>query len=203
VVPVRLSRPSAEVVRVSVESGDASARAGSGDYVPLASRELVFAPGETEASVVVEVAGDGVVEPDEWLAVKLSRPVGATLADGVGQVSIVDDDVARWVYVRDAVVTEPGSGSVEVGVVVELSDPSPVPVSVRVVTANGSAVAGRDFEAVAVDVRFEPGETVAVVGVPVRADQVAEGDEGFVVRLTKPKGALLGDSSARITVLGA
>jgi large repetitive protein len=71
-------------------SADASATAGS-DYTS-ASGSLTFAPGETTASVQVEVLGDAIDESDEQFALTLSNPVGATLTDADGTATVADDD---------------------------------------------------------------------------------------------------------------
>jgi hypothetical protein len=81
--------------RVSVSTrnatSDGAATAGS-DYTP-ASGTIMFAPGQTIKAIVVTVAGDDAVEPDETLTLTLSAPINATLADGTATGTIVNDDV--------------------------------------------------------------------------------------------------------------
>jgi hypothetical protein len=52
----------------------------------------VFAPGVTSLSVAVVVNGDTVDESDETLFVNLSGVINASIADGQGRGTIIDDD---------------------------------------------------------------------------------------------------------------
>ena len=79
-VPITLSTPSASTVSVSVATADGTARTPD-DYVSIPPTTVTIAPGECSADVSVSVVGDGVSEKSEKFAVKLSAPVGATLAD--------------------------------------------------------------------------------------------------------------------------
>ncbi|MYH96722.1 MAG: hypothetical protein F4129_09460 [Acidimicrobiia bacterium] len=56
------------------------------------SGTLVFAPGETEQSGEVWLNEDSYAEADETFLVKLSDPTGAAIADGVGLMTIIDND---------------------------------------------------------------------------------------------------------------
>jgi len=53
---------------------------------------LHFAKNQASAQVTVLVKGDTLVEPDETFFVNLSSPSGATISDGQGQGTIVNDD---------------------------------------------------------------------------------------------------------------
>jgi chitinase len=87
---VTLSAPSANTVTVNYATQDLTATAGS-DYVTT-SGTLSFAPGVTTQTFEVTLRGDTALEPDETLAVRLSRPNYATLADDLGVGTIVNDD---------------------------------------------------------------------------------------------------------------
>jgi hypothetical protein len=63
------------------------------DFAP-ASGTLTFPPGTTSRTVTVDVLGDPNVEPDETFTLDLSGPFNATIADGQGLGTIVDDDGA-------------------------------------------------------------------------------------------------------------
>jgi hypothetical protein len=90
VFTVSLVSASATPVTVDFATADGTA-AAPGDYVS-ASGTLTFAPGETTKTISISVNGDLLVEPDESFFVDLSNPVGATIADGQGQGTIVNDD---------------------------------------------------------------------------------------------------------------
>jgi Calx-beta domain len=86
---VTLSAPSAFPVSVDYATVDGSA--GPDDYTPTAGT-LTVEPGELDGAVAVQVLGDHVVEPDETFTLELSDPDGATVADGSGLGTIVNDD---------------------------------------------------------------------------------------------------------------
>jgi uncharacterized repeat protein (TIGR01451 family) len=87
---VTLSSASLSVVTVNYATSNGTATA-PGDYT-AASGTLTFSPGDTSKTVTVAVVGDTVPEPDETFTVGLSTPSGATIADGSGLGTIVDDD---------------------------------------------------------------------------------------------------------------
>jgi tetratricopeptide (TPR) repeat protein len=63
--------------------------------VAVAATVLTFAAGETSKPVTVLVNGDLTVEPNETFTVNLSGPSGATIADGTGVGTIVNDDIVQ------------------------------------------------------------------------------------------------------------
>ena len=89
VLPVTLSTSSASPVTVDYATADGSA--GAGDYNP-ASGTLTFAPGELSHGVTVSVVGDTTFEADEFFFANLSNASGATILDGQGVGTIVNDD---------------------------------------------------------------------------------------------------------------
>lgn len=87
---VKLSAASGKGVTVNYATANGTA-SSSGDYVAK-SGTLSFAAGQTTATIVVQVRGDLLKEANETFFVNLSAPVNATLADGQGQVTILNDD---------------------------------------------------------------------------------------------------------------
>jgi hypothetical protein len=90
VIPVSLVGTSSSTVRVDYQTADGTATEGA-DYLSMAG-QLVFSSGETEELVPVPVLGDTAVELDETFTLNLSSPVNATIQDGVGEGTILDDD---------------------------------------------------------------------------------------------------------------
>ncbi len=90
-VPVTLSSSETNPVNVQVATADGTATIANSDYAAL-STTIVFAPGQTTRFVTVSVVGDTTLEPPETFFVNLSNPEGATIADGQGVVTIVNDD---------------------------------------------------------------------------------------------------------------
>ncbi len=87
---VTLSPAGPATVTVRYATVNGSALAGS-DYT-AASGVLTFMPGQTSKTLTVNLRGDTGVEPDGTFTVKLSAPTGATLRDGQGLGTILNDD---------------------------------------------------------------------------------------------------------------
>jgi hypothetical protein len=87
---VTLSSPAISTVTVSYGTSDGTATA-PGDYT-AGSGTVTFSAGDTSKTISVAVVGDTVPEPNETFSVDLSLPSGATIADGHGVGTIVDDD---------------------------------------------------------------------------------------------------------------
>jgi hypothetical protein len=73
-------------------------------------------------------------------------------------------------------------------------------VTVSYATANGTATAGSDYTASTGSVTIPIGATTASVTVAVMGDSVYEPDETFVVNLSSPLNAVLGDAQAQGTI---
>ena len=102
--------------------------------------------------------------------------------------------------VADAEVEE-GAGAT-LAFAVTLSRASSTDVSVDYATVNGSAEAGKDYEATSGVLRFQPGDTEKTVSVPILDDSEDEGDETLTLILTDPTGgnAFLADDTATGTI---
>jgi glucose/arabinose dehydrogenase len=87
---VLLAPVSGRTVTVGYATADGTATAGT-DYTAAAG-SLSFPPGVTQQTVSVGVLGDALLEGDEVFSLDLASPVNATLADGQGTGSILDDD---------------------------------------------------------------------------------------------------------------
>ncbi|MEO8461343.1 MAG: choice-of-anchor U domain-containing protein, partial [Dokdonella sp.] len=91
---VSLSNPSSQAISVIATSADGTATLADMDYVQLPPTLVSFAAGQTSMPVVVSVNGDTTVESDENFFVNLSAPVNATILEGQGIGTIINDDVA-------------------------------------------------------------------------------------------------------------
>jgi subtilisin family serine protease/subtilisin-like proprotein convertase family protein/DNA-binding cell septation regulator SpoVG len=193
---VRLSNPIAQSVTVDFSTSDGSASAGS-DY-DFASGTLTFAPGEVVKTITVPVRGDTLDEPDETFSVTLANPVNATISDGEGVATILNDELA--VSIADLSVIEGNSGSVTVMFAVSLSQPSEHGVTVQYATAPGTAAVTADYTTTSGSVTFAPGETLKLIPVVVKGDTRFERDETFFVNITAT-GAFVIDSQAVGTIV--
>lgn len=67
---------------------------------------LTFAPGVISANITVPVINDNNVEPNEYFDVELSGAINATIADGLGRVTIVDGSVTTMAKPSGALQSE-------------------------------------------------------------------------------------------------
>jgi hypothetical protein len=91
VFTVTLAAASDLPVTVNFATADGTATTADKDYV-AASGTLTFKPGEVTKTITVKVVGDRKRESDETFLVNLSGAVGATLIDGQGLGTILNDD---------------------------------------------------------------------------------------------------------------
>jgi ribosomal protein L24E len=80
---------------------------------------------------------------------------------------------------------------------VSLAVPQNNTATVQWATADGTAVAGQDYEAASGTVSFAAGETVKTIAVKVLGDYDREGDEDFFVRLSNPVNGVLPSAPGR------
>src|SRR6185436_17919982 len=190
-VPIRLSAASGLVVTVAFTTADGTATSPA-DYLSAAGTATIPA-GATQHMVTLQVRGDGVDEPDESFELRLSTATNATIADGAGSVTIIDDDAPVRISIGDAAaVVEGDTGTRPATFTVTLTPASLSEVRVHYETATGTAGAA-DFTATSGELVFPAGTTTKTLDVPVVGDLLLENDETFEVRLSQPVGADLGD----------
>lgn len=91
-VTIRLSAASTTAITVTIGVTGGTATSGT-DYRVAAPMVITFAPGQTTATYTVTVNGDKTKEADETVLVSLSNvSAGATIADGEGVITILNDD---------------------------------------------------------------------------------------------------------------
>ena len=195
---VSLSAASGQDVSVNVATADDTATAGA-DYTAVSSTTITIPAGSTSVTVPVTILDDALDEADETYFVNLSNPVNATIADGQGLGTIVDDEGAVSISIDDASVDE-GAGSATF--TVSLSAASGVDVSVTVATADDTATAGADYTAVAPTVVTIPaGSTSATFSVSILEDVLDEVDETYFVNLSNPVNASISDGQGLGTIV--
>jgi hypothetical protein len=97
-------------------------------------------------------------------------------------------------------VAEGNRGTKVAVFVITMSVPTTRAVTVRFATADGTAVAGRDYLARGGRVTFAPGETTKRIGVAVRGDRAVEGHETFRLALSAAVNATAGQARATGTI---
>jgi glucose/arabinose dehydrogenase len=205
VVPITMSSPVGSPVTVQVNSADQSATLAGQDYYAL-NTTVTIPAGATVGYAYVGVRGDTVAEPTETLAVNLSNPTNATVADGQGIVTILDDDpppasALPYLTIGDRSISEGNSGTSTLNLPITLSRPSATAVTVQITTADQTATAGSDYTAVNAVITIPAGATMGYAAIPIRGDTVAEANETFSVTLSNAVGATIFDAQGIGTIV--
>ena len=178
-----------------------TATAGS-DYLGTGGT-LNFQSGQTSRTITVPITNDSTDESDETLKVKLSNPMGGPQVTGTAEtiITIVDNDNPPVISINDVSQAEGNSGTTTMSFTVSLSSASSFPITVNWATADGTATSGIDYAPANGSLTFAPGDTQKTVNVNVTGDAITETNETFIVTLSSPSNASLGDSSGTGTIL--
>ncbi|MGH7495273.1 MAG: Calx-beta domain-containing protein [bacterium] len=198
---LRLSESSKRIVSVDYATADSTAAAGS-DYVS-GSGTVSFPAGTTSQTITLIVKGDTVPEPNEIFLVHLSNPTNATIGDGQGLGTIINDEIApaSAISINDVTVTEGDSGTTDAVFNVTLDVPSEQTVTVDYATADSTATAGSDYVSGSGTLIFPAATTSRTIAVAVNGDVLAGSNETFTVRLINPANATIADSQGVGTIM--
>ena len=195
---VSLSAASAQTVTVIASTVNDTAVA-PGDYTARSNVTLTFPPGTTTQGFAVATINDSLIEPDETFKVNLSGATNATIANGIGEGHILDNDTPPpTLSIDDVQVTEGASANFTVS----LSGASAQTVTVVASTANGTAAAPGDFTARNnVTLTFPAGTTSQSFAVVTINDSAVENTETFNVNLSGATNATIADAQGVGTIL--
>lgn len=196
---VTLSQAGTSQITVVYATGAGGDTATAGADYTATSGTLTFAVGETSKPITVLLNNDLLDEPNETYTVTLSNPVGssATIADGTGIGTIVDDDPTPSLSVGDLTNSE-AAGTFNVPVT--LSAASGQTVTVVFATGGGTATAGTDYTATSGTLTFTPGQTSKLIPITVSSDSLDEVDETFNVTLSNSTNATVADNTGLVTI---
>ena len=200
-LPVVLSKPATSPLTVEWSTSDGTATAPD-DY-EASSGSLVIAPGAVAGTIDVPVHADTDDGVHEAFTVALSSVSAGTVTDGVGSVTIVDDDPMRLVDVGDVTVTEPDTGAAMA--VVPLTTDRPVEVDVGITVRFESGSAGSDDFTWTNHVGYiTDGQRTGTVKVPIVGDTTGEAAEAFSVVVitssTSDRWVVVGDGVGTVTI---
>jgi Calx-beta domain-containing protein len=106
VFTVSLSQASKQQVSVNYATADGTATAADNDYVPTAGK-LTFAPGQTTQRITVMVNGDSVPNYPEGFFVDLSGASRASIANAVGDGTILAPPPPGYAYIVGTISLQP------------------------------------------------------------------------------------------------
>lgn len=200
VFTVTLSAPSVQDILVNYASVGDTATANI-DFQRVQFLTLFIPAGSTSATITIRVFGDFQIEPDEQFFVNLQNPNNATIANGQGTGTIINDDSNGKLQFSSAtyIATEDAGSFV---VTVTRVDGATGTVNVDYATSNGTATAGSDYTAASGTFTFVQGEISKTISIPIVNDGVLEPDETLNVTLGNPTaGATLGMPSTAVVTI--
>jgi len=153
-----------------------------------AAGTVTFYPGQTVKTIQIDVINDDVYEGDETFSVRLSNPQNTTLLDNEATVTIMNNDMAPTVSIKNISLPEGDSGNTTFSfeASLELSNPTGLPVNLTYETTDQTAaLADTDYQETSGVLTFEPGGLLTqTIEVLVFGDTDAESDETFLLDLT-------------------
>ena len=192
----------------SVAYSTAAGTAAAGTDFTTATGSVAFAAGQTSQRVIVNIVNDTTIEGNEYFHLNLGAISGSSevvVADGVGTAFIGANDqpavASPSVLASDIVVNE-ADGYAEF--VVRLSAPASSTVTVQYSLPEGTADSYNqtDYSRYSGTLTFAAGTTTQAIRVPVTDNNVGEGTETFILKLTDAKNAsgnLLTIASPQVT----
>ena len=175
------------------------------DYAALVQQNVVFAVGASGAdlrqTVSINIIDDELDEEHETFVVTLGTlpsGVAAGTPDGV-TVTITDNDVPAVSFTVATASVSESAGTV--AVTVQLSTSPATPLTIPVITTNGTATAAADYTALTTEVVFYPDSAPLdlrrTIRITVADDALDELDETFTVAFgTLPSGVTAGTPDA-------
>ena len=204
VFTVSLDQPSASTVTVDYATSSGSATSGI-DFT-AASGTLTFVPGDQTETITVSVANDSLFEQSETFGVNLSAASGASIGDGLGVGTIIDDgsgpngtdDDRPVISVNDVTATE----DVDTHAIftVALSNPSTQPIELSLALTDVTAIDPDDYgpgmeyfdgsvwQPVAGNVTIAAGDTSIQIRTAVVDDPIIDTGETFTLTATLASG---------------
>lgn len=183
---------------------DATATPGQ-DYTTT-SGTLVFAEGETQASLKIPILDDTLVENEEIFSVVLSDVPGepSRLGDQpTTRVVIVSDD-SEIFFSSPAYSISESTPSGTAPLVISRIGSVSVPATVELRASDGTATAPADYAAQTNIITFGVGESQRTIAITIVPDQLVEGNEFLNLTLSNPSpGARIraGGGSATLTIV--
>jgi hypothetical protein len=190
-----LSHPSA--FPVTVNYATASGTATSGADFASTSGTLTFPANSTSQAILVPIVDDVIDELDETFTINLSNIGNAFLGNSQATMTILDNDDPPVISSSPLTVTEGLSGTW----LLALSHPSVFTISLEVATADGTALAGVDYQPTSGTVIFAPLQTSQPITLATLDNHVQDGDKTLTLELANPTSATLGQTSVPATIV--
>ncbi len=186
-------------VTVTLSTADGTAIA-PGDYTSVAAGVLTFTPsGALSQTVTVTTIDDSDFELSEAFTLVADSVTGANAPVGPATATLTNDDFPT-ISISDAVSVAEGTGAVFT-VTLDQLPLAGADVTIDVVSVDGTALAGTDFEAFTQTLTFtSTGSLTQTVTVNTTDDTTVEGDKAFTLMLSNPGNATITDDTGDGTI---
>ena len=173
------------------------------DYVAKSLTAQTIPAGSSTYSFTVLVNGDITPETNETFFVNVTNVSGATVTDGQGQGTIVNDDAAPNLTINDVSLNEGNAGTTTFTFTVSLSAPAGVGgVTFDIATADSSATQPSDYTQKTLTGQTIPaGSSTYTFDVLVNGDTSPETNETFFVNVTNITNAIVTDGQGLGTII--
>jgi uncharacterized repeat protein (TIGR01451 family) len=173
------------------------------DYTQKSLTAQTIPAGSSTYSFTVFVNGDTSPEANETFLDNVTNVTGATVTDGQGQGTIVNDDAAPNLSINDVSLNEGNAGTTTFTFTVSLSAPAPAGgVTFDIATANSTATAPSDYTAKSLTGQTIPaGSSTYTFDVLANGDVTPETDETFFVNVTNVTNAITVDGQGLGTIV--
>ena len=197
-----IDNPSGSPARLSyITEGSQAADSASEDDYTSTMGDIIFPPGETEHSIVIDIHDDDIYENEEIFFVKFSKIDGLNVNRNQVAVTISSEDPLPLLSVNDAVVNEALG---QVNIILELDRLSAFPITVDY--KDGDLQVG-NFAIAGIDYIISPGTATIAAGAwnasivfPIVKDVLSESTEDFLVSLDNISGGTLARQLVKISI---
>jgi predicted extracellular nuclease len=189
-------------VTFDIATADGTATQPS-DYTQKSLTSQTIPAGSSTYSFTVLVNGDTTPETNETFFVNVTNVTGATVTDGQGQGTIVNDDAAPNLTINDVSLNEGNAGTTTFTFTVSLSAPAPAGgVTFDIATADGTATSSSgDYTQKSLTSQTIPaGSSTYTFDVLVNGDTAPESNETFFVNVTNITNAIGTDTQGQGTI---
>ncbi|MDX1950577.1 MAG: Calx-beta domain-containing protein [Verrucomicrobiota bacterium] len=189
-VTITLIRTGATNDLASVDYATEAVGATAGDDYVSTNGTVVFAAGETNATITVDIEPDTVLETNETFRIVLSNPTNSLVTIYTNTVVRILEDDSSFALSTNAVSVLESATNVTVTVI--RTGGTNDTVTLDFSTEDDSATDGADYTATNGTLSFGPGVTSKTISIPLSNDTSYEGDETFRLSITNASSGVLG-----------
>ena len=171
-----------------------------GEDFDFSPQTIRLAPGESQVTLPLTLIDDALDENVETYDLLFSDVENMRLSQDRLTISLIDTDPEPRLEVNDLIMDEGAVGEAAL-LDIRLSEPSGRPVTLRLASADADALGLVDYDPVAQDVVFAPGETLQRVSLSLVDDALFEVAESFLVTLVGVEHALAPERDVLVTIL--